>query len=368
MSIQKVAKFAGVSTSTVSRVINNHPRVAPQTLQTVQRAIDELGFARSRRRNGQAESRKVSKRAGTIGFIVLGTDGSTPAPAFLRLLHGVTNAAEGNGLDLVFSFASDLAQAPRKILDSHLDGLLLHGELPGSDAQRELEKLPTVWLMANRRRPPWGDQVMPENTAVGELAACYLTNLGHRSLAYLGVGSANWFVGVRVLAFQHAAGESGAHTTVLMTADPADDGLWRDQSLPQAAEDLVRRFLALHPRPTALFVAEDRLLPAIYNALSNHGISIGSGRDVEIISCNNEQPHLLDVRPRPASIDIRPDVIGRCGVERLLWRIQNPASHERIRMMIEPALVQPPEIDQNSSIVSQTNHLVSVSLKSEEMV
>ena len=44
MSINKVAKLAGVSSSTVSRVINNHPRVAPETAQNVRKAMQELNY------------------------------------------------------------------------------------------------------------------------------------------------------------------------------------------------------------------------------------------------------------------------------------------------------------------------------------
>lgn len=342
MSIAKVARLAGVSTSTVSRVINAHPNVAPTTVQSVKEAIKHLGFAPTPRRTWRGEGNGNGKSTGTIGFVVLGTDGSTPAPAFLRLLQGVTGAAEEHHLDLNFSFVTDLDQLPRKIASLRLDGLLLHGQLPAVAVQQQLQEMPSVWLMANPQRPTWGDQVMPENIVVGELAASYLTGRGHKRLAYLGVGSNGWFIGVRTLAFTHAAAEAEAEAIILTAPDGPSNGLWRGQVIPESGEVLVNQLLQIGERPSGLFVAEDRLLPAVYASLGRHGISIGAGKDVEIISCNYEQPHLLNLTPTPASIDIRPEAIGRCGVERLLWRMRNPDCRQRVRIMLDPALVEPP--------------------------
>jgi hypothetical protein len=67
--------------------------------------------------------------------------------------------------------------------------------------QARLANLPTVWLMANREKPLWGDQVMPDNTAIGETAAQYLLRRGPRQLAYLGTRSGAWYLPIRSLAF-----------------------------------------------------------------------------------------------------------------------------------------------------------------------
>ena len=96
-------------------------------------------------------------------------------------------------------------------------------------------------------------------------------------------------------------------------------------------------------RPTGLFVSEDRLLPAVDAALAEHGLVSGPGGDVELISCNNERPHLARLRHAPvAEIDIRVESIGRRAVEQLVWRLRHPeAPLERIRSMVEPVVVEP---------------------------
>src|SRR4051812_11087901 len=106
MTMERVAQLAGVSTSTVSRVVNNHPRVAAETATAVRQAMRKLSFQpvlRPRIGRGRPLG-SVSARAHTIAFLVIGTSGSRTAPAFDRLLRGVSEAVTDHGLTLSFSF------------------------------------------------------------------------------------------------------------------------------------------------------------------------------------------------------------------------------------------------------------------------
>src|SRR5688572_15597772 len=107
MSISKVAKLAGVSSSTVSRVINNHPRVAPDTALSVRRAMQELGYTPSETRPGPKPQSRSRKESPEIAFLVLGTSRSRATPAFQDLLRGVSMAATSNDLNLIFHHVSD---------------------------------------------------------------------------------------------------------------------------------------------------------------------------------------------------------------------------------------------------------------------
>src|SRR3954447_16933208 len=93
MSISKVAKLAGVSSSTVSRVINNHPRVAPETAQAVRKAMQALSYTPSERRPGPKPSYRSRNGVANIAFLVLGTSRSRATPAFEDLLRGVSMGA-----------------------------------------------------------------------------------------------------------------------------------------------------------------------------------------------------------------------------------------------------------------------------------
>src|SRR5207302_525975 len=115
MSINKVAKLAGVSSSTVSRVINNHPRVAPETAQNVRKAMQELNYTPSDRRPGPKPSFRSRTGVANIAFLVLGTSRSRATPAFEFLLRGVSTGASRNDLNLIFNHLSDPDHIPPRL-------------------------------------------------------------------------------------------------------------------------------------------------------------------------------------------------------------------------------------------------------------
>jgi LacI family transcriptional regulator len=339
MSMQRVAQLAGVSTSTVSRVFHDDPCVAADTAAAVRQVVRQMGFtpATRRRRNGTNGNHRPTGNA--IAFLVLGTSGSNATPGFEKLLRGVSDAANDNNLSLILSFVSDPSDIPTRLLDRQLAGVLCHGDQPGASGLARLRALPSVWLMANRHRPRWGDQVMPNNAVIGDVAGRYLVRRGHRRLAYLGVGRDGWSMQLRSFAFGKAAEDAGAAAQLFEAPTGQPNDYWGADGLASAAEQLVAQILATAPMPTGLFVAEDRLLPVIDRALRARGIR--PGNDVEVISCNNEQPHYAGLVALPARIDIRPEAIGRRGVEQLLWRMRNGDVRERVRVMVDPVLIEP---------------------------
>jgi LacI family transcriptional regulator len=345
MSLQRVAQLAGVSTSTVSRVVNEHPSVAGDTVTAVRDAMQRLNFTPNSRVRRHALRGDVvgHAKATSVGFVVLGTTGANAAPAFEKLLRGVSSACYDNGVSLRIGFVSSLAHAPQWLMARQVDGLLLHGEAPAGLFPERTAPAPAVWLMGNRRRPRWGDQVMPNNAAIGDMAAKYLIRRGHRRLAHLGVGGGAWSLQLRAFAFEHAAEDAGAEARVFdapVTTTSTD--YWCADGLAAAAEDLVSELMSGGaPVATGLFLAEDRLLPLVDRGLRARGVSSGPGGDVEIVSCNNERPHHAGLQSEPAVIDIHPEAIGRRGVEQLIWRLRNRDLSERVRTMVDPTLIEP---------------------------
>ncbi|WP_428940547.1 LacI family DNA-binding transcriptional regulator [Fontivita pretiosa] len=338
MSISKVAKLAGVSSSTVSRVINNHPRVAPETAQSVRQAMKQLGYVPSDRRPGPKPASRSRIGTGNIAFLVLGTSGDRATPAFEDLLRGVSLGASQNELNLSFSHVSDVEHLPQRLLDRRIDGVLLHGVIPSGELRRQLMRVPTVWLMGNRRRPDWGDQVMPDGYEIGDLAARYLLERGHRRLAFLNLDAGHWVFKLYYQSFASRAADDGASVALVDQMPPESADYWQKYTA-ESVESLIRRFLSLDPRPTGLFVADDMQVALIQPALQHRGIRIGAGQ-TEIVSCNNEKPYLVGLSPRPTVIDIRVESIGRRGVEQLMWRIEHPDVPERIIATIEPFIVK----------------------------
>jgi DNA-binding LacI/PurR family transcriptional regulator len=377
MSLNQVAAMAGVSASTVSRVVNDQQGVAPRTAEAVREAMRKISFTPPARRRSRRSTNGHSDQAKTLAFLIFGTSGEQTAPAFTNLLRGVSIAARENNFDLIVSFVSNPDELPRRITEQRVGGLLLHGERPSQSVQAQLRGLPTVWLMANRFPPRWGDQVMPDNTSIGRLAAEYLHQHGCKSAAYLSAAPPSWGLQVRELAFCQYMSDIGGHVHVLRAALESPSDFWQFDG--SAARKLTEQFIELNPRPQGLFLAEDRYAPTVYSTLANHGIALSGSNGsspspvppdfgelsravsspaepsrgystaplsraanaVRVISCNNEMPYLDRLHPAPATLDIRAESIGRRGIEQLIWRLEHPAIEERIRKMVEPTLVEP---------------------------
>jgi DNA-binding LacI/PurR family transcriptional regulator len=360
MSIGKVAKLAGVSSSTVSRVINNHPRVAPRTVQSVRAAMKELGYVPSDRRPGPKPMGRINfsvgpgvgagaamgtgkaAGAGNIAFLVFGTSPQRTTPAFEELLRGVSFGASRNELNLAFSHVPDAEQMPVRVMDRPIDGFLLHGATPSPELIRQLRKLPTVWLMGNRRRPEWGDQVMPDAYEIGDLAAQYLIERGHRCLAFLNLDASHWPFRLYAQSFSAIASDNGVELHLVQRMPVPSADYWHRFN-SESADQVARQLLHMWPIPTGLAIADAMQAAAIQPALQNHGIELGPGK-TEIIVCGNEQPHLAGLVPKPASIDLRIESIGQRGVEQLLWRLQHQEVPERIIATIQPFIVIPDQI------------------------
>src|SRR5579872_2021292 len=125
MSLIRVAAVAGVSASTVSRVLNEQQGVAPDTAEAVRLAMRKISFTPPTRRRAKKNFNGHSEQARTVGFLVFGTSGEQAAPAFTHLLRGVSIGARENNIDLFVSFISDPDELPPRISEQRVGGLLL---------------------------------------------------------------------------------------------------------------------------------------------------------------------------------------------------------------------------------------------------
>lgn len=329
-TMRRVAELAGLSTSTVSRVVNQPSHVPPDTARLVRQAMSDLGVdLASRRKRAASAPVMTGSRVNAVALLVIGTS-EVPIPSFSRLLCGVSDRLNAHRVSLALGFCPDPAKVPEKfpdkLADRKVEGLLLHGQCPTGALEARLRGTPTVWLMADgRRRPAWGDQVMSNDAAIGELAAQYLLRRGHRRVAFVGSVTSS-SMQLQRFAFTQAAKDAGASPLVF---DEAVETAWLGACVASGT--------------TGLFLATDRLLPLVDAALRSSGrLPRGEGGDVEIISGNADHPCCSSLHPSRPVIDVQADAVGRHGVERLLWRVRNADVVERVRTMVEPTLLAHP--------------------------
>ena len=339
MSIIEVAKLAGCSHTTVSRVINQKPGVSAEVASRVQAAMRKLSYIPPVKRRGPQPKSQRMIRTGNVAVLMIGTE-ATPlvAPVSAAVIHAVEDTLGGRGYSMTLGQVRDESRLPSVVTRGDIDGLILHGNPPSADLADRLKRFPTVWMMSPRRPSGyWGDRVGPDNNAIGQIAAEYLIDRGHQRIAFLYVDATHrGFMG-RAESFCLTAREAGV-TCDMIRGDEAkadyNPGDFRAQR--EVVDDLVDRFVALPDRPTGLFVPRGQTTLMVFEALRSRGIEPGKG--VTVIACA-DAPALAGLTPQIATIDVRPDRIGKQAVEQLMSRIEKPELYARANILIEPTLV-----------------------------
>jgi LacI family transcriptional regulator len=205
------------------------------------------------------------------------------------------------------------------------------------------EHLPVVWAMGGEGGPPQVDHVSADNLGIGSLAYEYLAQKGCKALAYI-TNEPDWLImRLRGHAFTNSACDGGLRVaSYIVNGSPLSlEAYGRNAMLSESLEAAVDQLAATNPRPTGLFIPTDLLATRIYPLLMRHNIF--PERDIHIISCDNEEERLGMLSPRPASIDIRGEEIGRCAVRQLVQRLQRPEDPST-RLQVAPRLALPPRL------------------------
>jgi len=322
-TIYDVAEVAGVSISTVSRVINANPHVSDATRERIQDAIDKLGFI------PKAEARaRAMKGFSRIGVL-------TPfftAPAFVQRLRGIAEGLLSTQYELtIFTVESMqhlnhyLATLP---LTAHLDGLILLSLRVNDESAAKLKQhdLETVLIEFPRQDL---NTVEIDDLAGGELAAKYLTEKGHERFGFVGDTSeigeyAILPITQRLLGFQNGLAEKG-YSLPKESICKAEYGV-------KSAEVKIEPILKSSHRPTAIFAATDLQALGVVNKARALGLRVPE--DLAVLGFDD-----LDIADYVGLSTIRQSLeeSGRLAVEILLSRIkdpQRPLRHVRLPLKI----------------------------------
>lgn len=340
--IDIIAKKAKVSRSTVYRVIKNDPAVAISTAEQVRKVMSQLSFKPTPYKAPAASRGKKRSQTGTrnVGFILSGLpDHALGRPHLLGIIKGVETLLREHGINMILTRASHHKDFPPIFDEGKVDGIIFYRYCTDiqPDMQRHLRSAPLVWMQDAVF--DYGDEVLPNHEISGRLAAAYLLEKGHTHLAYLNPIRAHIAFRLRGQTFQSVVQSAGGRAEMLIAGgNPAEPDPLADGLHMQTISRLIEAFCRLSPRPTGLYVPEDLIAVSVYHELNQRGIRPGT--DVDIVSCNNERPLLDLLHPRPATVDLFPEVVGRRAVEQLFWRRKNHDA-PRSRILIEPQLVYP---------------------------
>lgn len=339
VSMTDVARRAGVSQKTVSRVVNDEPHVTEAIRAKVQAAIEELGF-----RPNAAARALVTRRNQRIGMVTPSTSLYGPA----SILDGVDGALRGSGYHLSVARTqgngvADLQAAIDELVTQDIAGLVLSEPIDlGHPDLRIPHGLPVLSFGSPKAGSPRAGSPTPgatdadarpdelvlgaDETAGARSAVEHLLALGHHTVHHLG-GTEGWSATARRI-----AGWRAALSDAGVEAPPVVHGDWTPRSGYEAARELLRR-----AGVTAIFAANDHMAIGAIRAVEQAGLRVPE--DVSIVGFDDAPEAEFLSTPLTT---VRQDFaeVTRLAVHRLVGTIEGRPPAERHRLIPAQLIVR----------------------------
>jgi LacI family transcriptional regulator len=275
-TIKEVASAAGVSTQTVSRVINERPDVSPETRKRVQDIIDQLGYQPS------ALARSlIRQRSHTLGVVTAGLSYIGPS----RTLSGIAGAAEAAGYALLLKELPDfdnnvIAPIFQALLSRHVDGIIwavseVGQNLNWVNKSHRDSGVPLVFLtMEPQKNIP---TVFIDNYMGGRMAVSHLLGQGYRHIGHISGPLDWWEARQRMAGWKDCLVEAGfevqdRHWT---------QGNWSSESGAHA----VSRLLEQYPEMDAIFIGNDQMALSALMTVRARGLAVPE--DIGLVGFDN---------------------------------------------------------------------------------
>lgn len=315
-----VARMAGVSIKTVSNVINDNPKVGPETRSRVRRVIDELGY----RPNLSARGLRSGK-TGVIGLAVP----SLRENYFAELADSVIRAAARQGLRVLIEQTNGERKLELAALSGgslrFVDGMLFSPADLGQEDVDVLTMEEPLVLLGERIFGGPTDHVTMHNTSSARAAVEHLLEIGRSRIALVGASHAS-----DDAASSASLRERGYHQALAAAGIESDPelvvrgGSWGRDTGAAAVRDLCRR----GERFDAVFALNDTLGLGALRALAEAGLSVPG--DVAVIGFDNIDEGRFSL-PSLTSVDPGRDEIAETAVNLLVERIAEKGQHSEPR-------------------------------------
>ncbi|MGI6691630.1 MAG: LacI family DNA-binding transcriptional regulator [Christensenellales bacterium] len=317
-TISDVAKLAGVSVATVSRVINDHGNVLPATEEAVRNAIAALHYSP----NSMGRNLRQLK---TNRILVL--QPSITNPFYSHVVRGIDAAAHQEGYHIMLSDTNSDPERERQylsMLESHVaDGAILTTPCFEPEHYREFAKKHPILFCTEDYDDSTISCVTIDNRQAGYDVANYLISIGHRRIAFLGIYGNRLVVSQRLEGFRRALNEAGIPfpREYLLEGNAVNAELeWVE------AEEVAQSVVALPKLPTAMFCTSDAIGVWAIKGLKKTGLRVPE--DISVFTFDD-----IDLAkqydPTLTTVYFPKYEMGRKAVEVLLERIRNPACKAR---------------------------------------
>lgn len=313
VTLQHVAREAGVSRATASLVVRKSPLVSAETREKVEQAMKSLGYVYNM---GAARMRTVASR--TVGVIVPNLSN----PFFAEMLAGIELTLDTAGIVVIVANSQDLRERQdlliQRMREHGVDGVIL---CPAAGTDSTLARQAAEWglplVQALRHvSETGGDYAGVDYMGGMRQAISYLAGLGHRRIAFVTGGSRHSAYAERLGGFRAGMAELGVTDPLVLEVALS----------PLGAIEAAGRLVAMADRPTAAICFNDVVGLGLSSGLHDLGLEVG--REFSVIGFDDVAEASL-VRPGLTSVATHPAEIGSAAARLLLDRLQNPGRDPR---------------------------------------
>jgi DNA-binding LacI/PurR family transcriptional regulator len=335
VTLAQIAAAAGVTSMTVSRVINENGYVNAATRERVRRVARDMNY----RRNGLARALK-RQRTETIGLVL----GDIANPFAAELSRGVREVLEKRGYTLFICISEHSAkedvQAFDSLADHRVDGIIVAtraSKLGNERLQQLIGAGIPASLIGRDFRHPHVDLVTADNLKGGYEATKHLIDLGHKRIGFIGV-SLTKSVGLRRFqGYLEALNEYGLSVEENLVVG---NGGGNDQMPGYSTEEMgfegMTKLLKMKRRPTAVFARNDFTAVGALNAIEKAGLSVP--HDIAIVGYD-DVPLASHTSPPLTTVRQPTQEQGRVAAEFLLQRIEDGHDRARTERVFECELI-----------------------------
>ncbi|WP_297198049.1 ribose operon transcriptional repressor RbsR [uncultured Pluralibacter sp.] len=323
-TMKDVARLAGVSTSTVSHVINKDRFVSEAITLKVDEAIKSLNYAPS----ALARSLKLNQTH-TIGMLIT----ASTNPFYSELVRGVERSCFERGYSLVLCNTEGDEQRMNRNLETlmqkRVDGLLLLCTETHQPSQQIMQRYPSIPTVMMDWAPFDGDSDLIQDNSLlgGDMATQYLIDKGYRRIACIAGPLDKTPSRLRLEGYQLAMARAGiaVEDGFIITSDFEFSGGLK----------AMLALLALPALPQAVFVGNDAMAVGVYQALYQAGLRVP--QDIAVVGYDDIE--LARYMTPPLTTVHQPkDELGELAIDVLIHRMANPAQAQQ-RVQLTPELI-----------------------------
>jgi LacI family transcriptional regulator len=309
VSIKDVARIAGVSDKTVSRVVNGEPNVHPETQEKVERAIAELNYVPN------LSARLVrTNQSRSIGVM---TDLVSTTPYSGDIVRGVQDWAKSAGRTVLLTTTGgdpeEERRAWRTFQEHRIDGVV-YATMSHRDAPLRRDDLPLPAVMVNCASSvdPTFPAIVPDDFAGSVQLTELLIGLGHRRIGYVRLNPALKAAHLRLAAFRKTMEKYGLAVDEELILDGMYGPVGQDINVSyESTLALLRRA----DRPTAIMCGNDEIALQVYCGVLASGLRIPE--DISIVGFDDFHTVSLGLRPKLTTAALPYYALGVQGAELL---------------------------------------------------